>query len=158
MDNFKEYVSIVKSWGEINMAQDIVQEMYLKILSMPKEKEISQAYIWFTLRSIFIDYCRQKKRFKIVDIDTSILEQIEQNEEIEAYNVLINKIKTNVNTLPNYEYQLFNLNLVKEISARKIEKGAGINYVSISRTVKGIKDKIKIDCEQEYKSYISSKL
>jgi RNA polymerase sigma factor (sigma-70 family) len=158
MDNFKKYVSIVKSWGEFNMAEDIVQEMYLKILSMPKEKQISQAYIWFVLRSIFIDYHREKKKFKRVDIDNSILEQIDQEEEIETYNILINKINQESKRLPKKEMYAFNLNVSKKISIHKIAKGAGVNSVYVWRAVKSAKEKIKKECEQEYKSYINSKL
>jgi len=57
--------------GDAYLADDLVQEMYLKLLS--KTKPINTSYVYITLRSIYIDHLRKQKETElnghIVDAD-----------------------------------------------------------------------------------------
>jgi len=45
--------------GDAYLADDLVQEMYLKLLE--KKKQINTSYVYITLRSIYIDHLRKQR-------------------------------------------------------------------------------------------------
>lgn len=49
------------------LADDIVQDMYLKVLDYEVKKE---AYIYFVIRSLFIEHCRREAKRKTISIDS----------------------------------------------------------------------------------------
>ena len=49
--------------GDAYLADDLVQEMYLKLLN--KKKEVNTSYIYITLRSIYIDHLRKQKETEL---------------------------------------------------------------------------------------------
>ena len=54
----RHWINIVRKFGELTYAEDIVQEAYIKILY--KNKEINEAYFYYTLRSLTADLSRVK--------------------------------------------------------------------------------------------------
>jgi len=74
----KTWIKIVKSFGCNNaIAEDIVQEMYIKIILKMKEgldikyneNEINYFYIFRTLNSLYIDLIRKNKNIYKIDIE-----------------------------------------------------------------------------------------
>ena len=70
--NHKEWVDLAKNLGAKDYAEDIVQEAYIKITKYAHNKNVysngkySKAYMYFTIRSVFIDYIRTKKNIHTV--------------------------------------------------------------------------------------------
>lgn len=151
-----KYVALVKSWGEKTYHEDIVQEMYIKILRK-NDTTISDGYIWITLRTLFLDLCRLKAKQKIVDFDVSQLSDENTDDEIEAYNYLINKINTKVNKLIPYDALCFNINVKNGVSFNKISNGANISKSSVFESVKATKQMLFQQCEKDYINYLNSK-
>ena len=70
-----DWLKIVKSFGgDHSFAEDVVQDMYLKIgqmieagLDINYKEDINYWYIYMTLKSIFLNHTKRKKKIKYVD-------------------------------------------------------------------------------------------
>lgn len=60
-------------------AKDMVQDMYIRVHELGKE--VNDGYIWFMLRSIFINEIRLNKKMPIADIELSIIKEIDQADD-----------------------------------------------------------------------------
>jgi DNA-directed RNA polymerase specialized sigma24 family protein len=64
----KYFVNVVEGFGEKFYAEDIVQEMYLRLHKyttwdkIVKDGEVNKGFVWFVLRNIYVDYCKQKSK------------------------------------------------------------------------------------------------
>ena len=73
--NHKEWVQIAKNLGAKDYAEDIVQESYLKIIKYADNKNVysngkySKAYMYFTIRSVFINYIKLKNKVHKIQIE-----------------------------------------------------------------------------------------
>ena len=74
----KTWIKIVKSFGcEQSIAEDLVQEMYIKIILKMKdgldikynENDINYYYIFRTLNSLYIDLTRKRKNIHIEGLE-----------------------------------------------------------------------------------------
>ena len=78
----KEYVNTIKQFGEDFYAEDLVQEMYVRFITKNKEQqvmnkgEVNRYYVWLTLRSLFIDFHRQKSRVIKVDVSEVLITRL----------------------------------------------------------------------------------
>jgi len=62
----KDWLRIVNSFGEYFLAEDIVQETYIKIIRLNHIDKIvtdsvNKNIMWLILRSVYIDHLRAKK-------------------------------------------------------------------------------------------------
>ena len=71
----KEWISIVQNLGGGMYSEDIVSEAYLRLNKYNCEHKIinkgkiSKGYMFFVLRSIFIDYIKAKNKINTIQID-----------------------------------------------------------------------------------------
>lgn len=147
-----------------NDADDLVQDMYLKLHSISEkypDKHIKDSYAMYTLYSLFTDKCRkatvlQKKECKIEDAKTKVNNTITQlsNDSI-SYELddeelkLINKIKE----LDKAFYQIY-LEMNYSQSIRSIAKELGTDYGFIYRRLKKAR---KFILEDEYDTKYKNK-
>jgi DNA-directed RNA polymerase specialized sigma24 family protein len=117
--------------GSKDVGDEVVQEMYLKLLDVCKE--LNDFYVILTIRSVYIDYLRENKRIKLVELPMYI-----HNDE--AFE-LDDEESWILNNLTHTEKVLLTLNQVK--SLRKIEKELNINYGLVYRIIKDVKDRSK---------------
>lgn len=74
-ERHKEWIAIVKSFGEYDYCEDLVQEMYLTIYKYANEDKVirngvvSRGYLYFTLRSLYYQYYNSKRKITKVSID-----------------------------------------------------------------------------------------
>jgi len=77
--------------GDEDMANDIVQEMYIKIhdrlenKKLPKLQYLTKSYVYLVLKSIFIDIKRQNKEIPTIDFtdeDNTDYEKLDQLNEL----------------------------------------------------------------------------
>jgi len=134
----KLWVSYVRKLGEIDYAEDIVQEMYIRVIKYkPKfaieNNQVNDKYIYIMLQNIFLDEIKNnsKNRITKTDNDSYINEDLLKkiDEEIESWNW--------------YDKQLFKIYSQTGKSIRKIAKEYNVSYISIFRTLKNRKDKLK---------------
>lgn len=162
-ERHNEWIAIVKSFGEYNYCEDIVQEGYLTIYKYADENKIirngivSRGYMYFTLRSLYYQYYNSKRKVNKVSIDDGeFTSQIQDNSEMDeqiAYNKICLMIDEHIDNWRWYEKKLFTLYRDSELSIRGIAAETNISWVSIFNTLKNAKQEIKDKFEEDYLDY-----
>lgn len=151
----KTWIKIVKSFGcNSSIAEDIVQEMYIKIILKIKEgldikyneNEINYFYIFRTLNSLYIDLMRKNRNIYKMDIEhisekllaskVFILEQELDYEE--KYNL----VKKELDKLYWYDKKVFEIINGGE-SIASLSRKTHIAYYSLYNTYTKVKIKLK---------------
>ena len=162
-----EYVATIKGFGEEFLAEDIVQESYIKIMKYSKENQlidsdgnVRKAYMYFVLRNMFIDFQKAKKKQKKVDV--SVLEYlgenidlVEEREQAEALNKIYDKVDTTLHSLHWYDEMLYKLYRDSGKSMRTLSKETGISTSSIFNTLKECKRAIREEVGEDYIDYLN---
>jgi len=139
--------------------------MYLVLHKYASEEKIiekgvvSRGYCYFTLRSIFLQYCNAKKKIKKVEIDdeeiyTQIADDSQMDDEI-GYNEIATKIDNHIEGWRWYDKTLFRLYRDTDMSIRKIAEETNISWVSIFNTLKKCKEELKEIFKEDYEDYIN---
>lgn len=135
----RHWINIVRKFGELTYAEDIVQEAYIKILEM--NKEINEAYFYYTLRSFTMNL-HSKKVVKI-----EITKEIEYLiSKYESDDLIIESTKPYFDYIATWDYydqMLFSVYLKKGISMRKMSRESGISFTSIYNTIRNCKNKLQ---------------
>lgn len=128
-----------KYWREIALkickdkmlADDLVNDMYLKLYEV--KKQISDFYVIITIRNLYYDYLRDKK--KTVSINNFYdVTQDDTNFELDDYQLeLLDRL--------NWVEKGY-LEMSFDLSLRQIQKELNTNYGYIYRTIKKAKEKI----------------
>lgn len=122
-----------------SLADDLVQEMYLKLYDY--EKQINDFFVIIVIRNLFLDYCRRKKHtISIEDINITNGTIF----EIDDYHHTILKA---TEKLKFYEIEL--LDMSGEHSLRDLAKRYNIHYQTINRIVTKAKKKIWKEVENQ---------
>ena len=159
----KEWVNTIKTFGERNFAEDLVQETYLMLYkwSSPEKYltngKVNKGYIWLCLRNSFLLYQREKK--KAIKVDLEAIQELSANETnidfFEAKEKIHTFIIQEVKTWNYYDKNLYNLHIEKKIPMRKISRGADISLTSIYESLKSCKERLKIAVGEDYEDFIN---
>lgn len=150
------FVSVVQSFGEYNYAEDIVQEMYLRIYKYTdpekiiKDGEVNKGFIWFVLRNIYVDYCKQKSKIIKTDLTDAITYIPTSDKGSKALDRMYDKIQKEMKSWHFYDEKLFKLHIEKGMSMRDIEKATKISLTSIFHTIKYCKARLNAALNEEY--------
>jgi len=97
----KRWIKMLRSMGcNYSLAEDLVQEMYIKIDQYLKthrknimyNDEVNYFFVYVTLRNLYMDYIRQKNKVNVISLDDmSYFNEVRQN-QFEEYS---EKHKTN---------------------------------------------------------------
>lgn len=124
-----------------DIADDIVQDMYIKFSNY--NKQLNDYYIFFAIKSIFLDYLRKEKT------------KVELNDNLcnfEEYNYDNDKIKElaleKVKELPYFEREL--LTVTQEISQRQLARETDISFIVINQTIKKTKNQLWEEIKRNY--------
>nr|BAR35566.1 RNA polymerase sigma factor, sigma-70 family (TIGR02937) [uncultured Mediterranean phage uvMED] len=140
------WIDIVCSFGlEKSLAEDIVQEMYIKIqLSIEKGLDISYGkndinyyYVFKTLRSLFFDLKRKSKNVKRVGIEN--LSCKEGDVDFTAKYELVTKALSEMYWYDRRVFEFIN----SGESVASLSRKTGIPYYSLYNTYKKVKKKLK---------------
>lgn len=151
----KYFVNVVRTFGEDNYAEDIVQEMYIRIHKytspdkIVKDGQVNKGFIWFVLRNIYVDFCKQKNRIQKTDLNeaTYVMTEKENNEALDK---LYEKIDREIESWHWYDEKLFKLYRDSGLSMREIEQKTKISLTSIFHTIKHCKARINAAIKEEY--------
>lgn len=141
------WVQIVQSFGMENYAEDIVQNMYLKIHAwdgkynnsiMYNETEINEYFIFKVLRNLFLDYHKTKKPVFSEYYEPSICHISKYISKYE-YDQRLKIVKDEIKTWHLYDQKIYELIFLENKSMLELSKLTGIEYYSIYRSVKKIK-------------------
>jgi len=143
-EHHEDYLRIVKSLGVDDLAEDIVQEMYLKISKycaperiLQENGKVNKYYIRCVLYNLVFDYRKQQNKHKKVNIEEVYNLGVEYAsiEETDAFTSLIRKIDSEVATWHWYDEMLFNLYRASGRSRRKLSEETRIRTGSIFTTL-----------------------
>lgn len=159
-----KWVAIVKSFGEDFYSDDIVQEMYIKVLryaqpeNIIKDDKVNSAYIFFVLKNIFLDYVKTKNRIEKIRITDEI--QL-KDESANPYQVLADhalniKIENEINSWHQYDSMLFRLYIESDKSMRELASGTKISLSSIFNTIKLCKERLRLAVGEDFEDYINN--
>jgi DNA-directed RNA polymerase specialized sigma24 family protein len=161
-----EWVNIIKGFGEYEYAEDLVQECYLVLYKYANEEkiikngEVSRGYLFFSLRSLYFQFYKNKRKIKKVSLDNEehtyeIPDDTEMDEQI-AYNKICTMIDDHIQDWRWYERRLFQLYRDSNLSIRGIAKETNISWVSIFNTLKNAKHELKEKFQEDYDDYINN--
>ena len=151
-----KWISYCRSWGcNPDTSEDLVQEMYLKLLVLIRngidisyKDDINDFYIFKVLRSMFLDLCRKEKRTQVVDLtDDYINYLIEEKTKVEMedenlFAEAFDKVNDALNEMHWYDKKVFELvQDTGNISA--LSRNTNIEYRSLYNTYQKVKRKIK---------------
>jgi DNA-directed RNA polymerase specialized sigma24 family protein len=123
-------------------ADDIVQDMYLKFANY--DKKVNDFYIYFAIKSIWLDKLKDKKTKTVELIDNC-------NTFADTYDFELDEIKEitlkKVKQLPFFERELLKVT-TQEMSQRELSRQTGINLLVIQKTVKKTKEQIWEDVKK----------
>ena len=140
------WIDIVKSFGcSKPLAQDIVQEMYIKIqlklekgLDISFQDDINYYYIFKTLRSLFYDFKRKNKNITMVSLEEVNCAQEEDVNYSESYE----KIEKALLKMYWYDRKVFEI-INKGESIAEFSRKSLIQYHSLYHTYRKVKNKLK---------------
>ena len=147
-----------------DVAEDIVQEMYLKLHRLIKEEdkimynddEVNRFYVFVTLKNLYIDYRKAKNRYVFFEFDEKdkfsedTLSDDESNfDENEAFSSLIKNISEEINSWHLYDAKLCNTYFKSNMSLRDISTGSNISLTSIFNSVRNYKKILKDKFEED---------
>lgn len=152
-ERHKDWIQMASNLGAGHYAEDIVQEMYIK-LSQIKNKErlidkknpnqLVGFYVYTIIRSLIVDLQRVKKRTKIISIEhIKELEASDIDLEFEAeFAKKLDAVEQAKDQMNWYDLKLFELYHNEGLSIRKLSKETRISASSIFNTLRNAKSEI----------------
>lgn len=143
-----KWLRISKSFGLGNDAEDLVQDMYLKINDwkgkydktlMFNESEVNHYFVFRVLRNLFLDKCKKK------NINVSMQEYYEPTANYSSfeYREQLDVIQEEIKSWHLYDRKIYELIYVEGYSMLELSKLTGIDYYSIYRTKNKIEKLLK---------------
>lgn len=164
-----DWIRMARSFGaDQELAQDIVQEMYVRLYKyvdeaekiMYNETEVNTFFVYVTLRNMYTTLMKAKARFEFVDVSTLEDELIfeEANEEAEIQMLsLYEEIWETTDEWHWYDKKIFHLYHNTDMSIRTLADETKISARSIFNTLKNARERIQNDCNETYKAWQEAK-
>lgn len=160
----KEWITIVKSFGEKNDYDDLVQDMYLKLNKYTKLENITEdgklnkGYVWFTLRNLYYQKQKESNKVTFIDIDDCrSLSSDEYNQFKHIADYKLNElIQQEIDSWHWSDKMLFEIYLKEKKSMRKLEEEIGISLTTIFWTIKRCKQRLKENVGESYEDYLNN--
>lgn len=152
-ERHSDWIVMAQNLGAGHYAEDIVQEMYIKLSEIKNPERLIDKnnpnqlvgfYVYTILRSLIVDLQRVQKRTKIISIEH--IKELEASEidlefEIEFAKKL-EVIEQSKADMGWYDLKLFELYHNEGLSIRKLSKETRISASSIFNTLTNAKSKI----------------
>lgn len=159
-----KWVKIVYTFGEDFYAEDIVQEMYLKLMKYKQAEDIikngkvNDAYVWFVLRSVFMDYIKTKNKIQKVTLSENYQIAYNTTDPLQhlAESVINIRIENEINTWEWYDAHIFRLYCESGLSMRELAKETRISVSSIFNTLKACKYKLRLNVGEDFEDYLNN--
>jgi len=172
--NHSLWVKMVVGMGcRLDVAEDIVQEMYLRMHRliqdeskiMYNDEEVNRFFVYVTLRNMYMDYLKAKNRFTVFEFredddpdkmnsDQYINEDVDNDQE-QGFQMIMNSVADEMSTWPKYDAIFAKIYFKTDYSLRDITTGSGISLTSIFNSVKGYRAKLQERLMEDYEDYIN---
>jgi len=143
------WIDIVSSFGcNKETAEDIVQEMYIKIDKKIKnglnidfgETDYNYYYIFKTLKTLFLDLKRKESKVQIIELEN--VRNYLSDFDCENYDEVYAEIQNELNNMYWYDKKIFQIIEGGE-SIAQLSRKSGIPYYSLYNTYKKVVQKLK---------------
>jgi DNA-directed RNA polymerase specialized sigma24 family protein len=158
----KEWVSIVKGFGEVDYADDVVQDVYLRLHKYEylekiiKDGEPNRGLMWIMLRNAAFEQNKKySKELICVDELRDVADEESEVEKHEAYKRLDSKIKQEILNWHWYDAKLFTLYLEQDVSMRALSKMTNISIGSIFQTLKNCKERLRENVGDDWEDFLN---
>ena len=167
-ENHKVWVRMVRGFGaDRDLAQDLVQSMYLRMHKYVKDEdrimynddEVNRFFVYVTLKNMYRTYMNAANKFTFFEVreDDAIDEELREfcfDEAMEtAFERLVGKINTEMNTWHKYDKILSEKYLKSDYSLRDIANGSGISLTSIFNSMRENKRILKEKFSEDYEDF-----
>ena len=139
--------------GAGDYAEDIVQEMYIKLYELPDPKRILDSknskalvgyFVYLIIRNMIYNYNKVKNKITKVDIDEVESEYTEYDYDADTdFELKLLIVETEIEKFRWYDQKIFDLYHNEGLSIRKLSKHSHISSSSIFNTLKNGNEKIK---------------
>jgi len=153
-----EWVKVVNTFGEYFYAEDIVQEVYIRLLTYSREEQcivdgnVNRAYMYYVLRNTYLLVNRNQKP-TFVSIDHAFGVAADSDHLLHAYKQLEDSIESEVAKWHWYDQIVWGRHRNMNLSIRKIADKTKISSKSIFNTLKSCKQRIKEAAQDEWDNY-----
>ena len=137
-------------------AEDIVQDMYIKIHEQNKKTIIQSIdiYAYFILRSLYFDYYKKKKKNIVTSID--FIDDLKDDDDFDLedetkQSKLIDRIEGIKKELRWYDQKILNLHY-SGVTMRQLSRETGISLASIYNTINNCREHIKLKLNANQKN------
>ena len=164
-----DWVRIAKSFTKnTEDAQDLVQDMYLRVYSAGKTIEdisfgddVNRYFVWVTLSNMYKTNYRHNQTSKVIQT-TPIIEEADgipvtdytDDKEL-AFEVVMDKIAELTRTWSVSDRQLFELYFMRGQTLRGISEGAGVGLSWVHNSIKDIKERIKAEMSEDVQDFFN---
>jgi len=157
----KEWLSVVRTFGDEFLAEDIVQETYLRILRLNHidkivTDDINRGHMWLTLRSVYIDHIRKQKMDRL---DLNDVYHLSYDEPViakhESLEKIYDRIEWEIKGWNWYDQKLWKIYKDERKPMRQIADETGISLKSIFLTIKSCKEKIRQSVGEDYTDFLN---
>lgn len=162
-ERHKDWVQMATNLGAGHYAEDIVQEMYIKLsqiknperlIDKKNPNQIVGFYVYTIIRSLIVDLQRIQKRTQMVSIESiRALKASDVDMEFEAeFTKKLDAIEQAKDQMNWYDLKLFELYHNEGLSIRKLSKETRISASSIFNTLRNAKSEINEAYDKAKKS------
>ena len=159
-----EWLTIVKSFGEKNEHEDIVQEMYLKLNKYTKLENIKQngklnkSYVWLTLRNLYYNKQNQSNKVYYIDIEDCRTISAEDYNKLhfESQSKISERIQQEIDSWHYADKILFEIYLKEKKSMRQLAKEIDISLTTVFWTIKRCKQRLFESVGEDYEDYLNN--
>ncbi len=167
-----KWIEIVNKYGEYDYAEDIVQEMYLRIDKYSDKDrliykgQLNVGYIRFTLRNMTFAFHKEKKKVDKFRIGEGFDIEQEENGEAFAYGKFLHSLDRLINSWEPFDRTVFKLYIgtygtqnVKthglKISIRKFAAESGLATMTIFKSLKKSKQSIRENLGEDWQDFMN---
>lgn len=118
----KIFYNILSLTNNYDLAEDLLQETFVKFLSSVKKIKADSNVLGFLMvcsRNLTLDYFRKNNRVQIVEFNEKIDSFIEKSNHDNNVNEILEKIRKILN---DKEFEIFTLHVMSELSFKEISK------------------------------------
>ena len=149
---------------KVEDAQDIVQDMYLRLHRLIKDPgkimygdDVNRYYVWTTLRNMYFSKIKKDRANVFYELlDSDEVESIDYDIlEDKAFADITKKIDNITSKWGVYDRRLFELYFIKGLSLRAISKGSRIGLTSIHTSVLNYKRILRANLSEDLMDYFN---
>lgn len=157
----KEWLNIVRLFGDNEFAEDIVQDVYLKVHQYNYQEKIlidgepNRALMWILLRNTTY----RENKIAPNDLSIELVRDLSADElrvkKHESLETIYDKVEQEISRWDWYDQKLWKIYKDEQKPMRQISDETGISLKSIFLTLKSCKERIRQSVGEDYTDFIN---